>query len=620
MKSKKIFIINLVVISAIIIIAFVGVVYKVYQPIESINDQLPSLESDLLKLQNDIISEDFSTAEKSINNISQDLKIIHSSLDKTAWMEGIPVLRDNYVFASQIVVAGEYLIDSGKNLLPIVQELRRIVPKGNTYQQLNGRQKEAILQNLSLALPMIKDLDPKIKSSVAALQSVKQSNLVLPLEKLSKKINNFLPLINPSLQITDSLIKALPLMSGYDAPKTYLLIMQNNDELRPTGGFIGVYGIAKVRDGLLTSLSTSDSYALDKEAADYLNIEPPKPIKDFMAKKWFFRDANWYPDFPAAAEKLLWFYKQERGKENPSGVIAFDQDFVAGLLDITGPIKTKDLVFNSANFGDLLQYEVEQNYIERGLKKENRKDIVEELSTELIAKLAGLPIDKWLEILSYAQNNLIQKHVLLFDQNKNLQSIYNSNGWTGEIKQTDGDYLMFIDANMVALKTDRIVDKKINYTLREDQSGNLISIATISYTNNGKVDYRTTALRTYTRLYVPAGSELISSSGALTNDRGDDPGKTGVVDVTNEFNKTSFGAFIYIKPGETKSLIFEYKLPPRIKDQLTAGSYTLFVQKQPGTTGHKLSIRVKLGNLEKVAETDLIVDRSVKINNLSLQK
>ncbi|MDD1463708.1 hypothetical protein MEO39_27425, partial [Dolichospermum sp. ST_sed2] len=87
---------------------------------------------------------------------------------------------------------------------------------------------------------------------------------------------------------------------------------------------------------------------------------------------------------------------------------------------------------------------------------------------------------------------------------------------------------------------------------------------------------------TYTRVYVPQGSGLISSVGIMENDKLKG-GRPGEVEITEELEKTVFGGFISIEPQEQGELIYTYKLPDSISKQIENDEYKLLVQKQGGT-------------------------------------
>jgi hypothetical protein len=195
------------------------------------------------------------------------------------------------------------------------------------------------------------------------------------------------------------------------------------------------------------------------------------------------------------------------------------------------------------------------------------------------------------------------------------------------MRSSVGDYLMFVDANLAALKTDQYVKRGVTYQLAFNNKGDLIAKATMNYQNNGSFTWKSTRYRTYTRLYVPKGSKLINTVGSMSADKSVVPGKT---DVFEDLGKTVFGAFISIEPGKSGSLSFEYQLPDSIKEMILNGNYDLLIQKQAGTTGHALSLGLNFqdkikdavpaeekkdwGNNSYVLNTDLSVDREVKIN------
>ncbi|MEK7139585.1 MAG: DUF4012 domain-containing protein [Patescibacteria group bacterium] len=412
-----------------------------------------------------------------------------------------------------------------------------------------------------------------------------------------------------------SLVTLWPKLSGLDQPKTYLVVMQNNDELRPSGGFIGVYGLLTVQRGQIISWTTADSYSLDRPAEEYLRVDPPAAIREYLTKYWWFRDANWSPDWPTSAEQLLWFYRQERGAGRPTGVIAFDPTVIERLLDITGPLTAEDgTKYTAENFSDALQYEVEQGYIERGVAKVDRKDIINDLGQSLVTKIKTLSIPQLFTAMNTLEQALTEKHLLLYDTDPTLQAEYAQRGWAGAIRSTlaNSDYLMVVDANMAALKTDRVVDKTIRYQVQTNDAGQAIALVTIHYRHTAtKHDYRTSRLRTYTRVYAPAGSALRGVWGAKGNDRGDAPSQPLPPDVSEEAGKAVFGVFTTVEVNQEQTLIFEYQLPASVAQAAANGGYRLLVQKQAGTIGHPLTVKVRLPGSTIDVETDLRLDRQL---------
>lgn len=417
-------------------------------------------------------------------------------------------------------------------------------------------------------------------------------------------------------QSTPNILTLLPKLGGYGQPKTYLVIMQNNDELRPTGGFIGVYGIFTISNGTLTDWTTADSYALDRPAEGYLRVTPPDPIATYMdTDRWWFRDANWSPDWPTAAEKLLWFYQQERGTGNPTAVVAFDPTVIEQLLTLTGPITIDDTTFTADTFTDALQYQVELAYVEQGLPKSERKAIVATLAETLLQRVRQLPIRDWFTATRLLERSLQQKHILLYDRDTNVQSEIVRRGWGGDIKSVTGDYVLVVDSNMVARKTDRVVERDIRYqVMQHPLTGKTIALVTVHYRHQAPHDYRTSRLRTYVRVYAPLGSTLLGVWGAKPNDRDPDMLQPLPPDVIDEMEKTSFGVFTTVEPLQEQTLIFEYQLPDYLyADFVRTGRWPLYIQKQPGTSGHDLDVRVELDGSQRHFSGTLATDQALSL-------
>jgi len=175
-----------------------------------------------------------------------------------------------------------------------------------------------------------------------------------------------------------------------------------------------------------------------------------------------------------------------------------------------------------------------------------------------------------------------------------LQSLVESVNWAGRVNQEwSGDYLMFVDANLGALKTDYYVKRKIDYTV--DFTGEK-PFATAVYTYNNTApfgDWRTSDYHTYVRAYVPKGSVYKERFMINAVASGEDLGRTfmgGYVDAE-------------INQGDVTTTL-KYELPDTIK----ADDYKLMVQKQSGIG--TLPIHIKIITKDKTIEqsTDIIHD------------
>ncbi len=382
---------------------------------------------------------------------------------------------------------------------------------------------------------------------------------------------------------------------GFSKPQTYLILFLNNTEIRPAGGFIGAYGVVRVDKGMPEILKVEGTELLDNFSPQDFPSLPPEPLQKYLpVKRWGFRDSNWSPDFASSSIKALDLFKKEKGAaaEDISAVIGITPTLIEEILKISGPISVNGQEFNAQNFTEKLEYEVEYGYAEQGLDFDDRKKVLIDLTHALLARIRGDIFKHWSRYLALGQRMLAEKQILAYSNDPETESVLLAKNWAGEIKQTAGDYLLWVDANMASLKTDKVIDRELSYSFAPTSSGKYIATVKMKYANKGSFTKFTTRYRTYARVYLPAGSQFIFVLGSLKSDRA--PG-AGTVDQGVENGKQWFGAFTSIEPGKTGELVWQFYLAPRVVEQIKNNSYNLLAQKQAGTIANTLTLDLNFG-------------------------
>jgi len=598
-------------VSLILVGVYFGTARKVYSLSEEGKQNLEAASNEISALNLEKASSYLGDAE---DNFSEAAK----NFSRLKFLSIIPWVGNQYDAAAGLLQSGVQTSSALRDLVGVAEEIISVtgdaeaVVKGipaisgeTSFAEISPEKKRELLQKLFEAPPKLQGAKAKIDLALLALDQVDEEDVAGQILKVLAPVREALLKIQGTLAKAIPAAEILPKIAGYPEEKTYLFLLQNSDELRPTGGFIGTYGIVKVKDGNVETFDTDNIYALDGAAERFLRITPPAPVGKYLrVGAWFMRDSNWSPDFPTAAAKAEWFYRAEGGREKKiDAVIAVTPTFIENVLRQIGNIEMDGETFTPENLMDVLQYKVEKEYYEKGIPEVQRKDIVGKLGENIFDRLSNLPSSRWADLFRVADEALTERHLLVWSEDQELQTIIVREGWSGKILESDGDYLMVIDANLAALKTDGVMDKKINYSISKDLSGNLRAKVDIIYKNNGTFTWKTTRYRTYTRVYVPEGSVLIGGSGMMENDRIYDPARRlGKIDVGEELGKTYFGAFISIEPGKEGTLSFEYTLSEKIKSQIDQGLYKLLVQKQSGTIAHPLTLNLNFGKNIKQAQ------------------
>ncbi len=608
-----------------LIIAVIGLVLLLaalggsYKELRAAGEQGLAGKNDITAAVDAIKAQDWKTAGTLATKARSEFNDALASLDKT---RSNPAIK-NFSPARRQIDDLEYLLKTAEILsrslergLPIASGLSQIsAAAGNrNFADLPETDKSRFLRMIYESEPELNGLKANVDLALLNLDKIHKIGILWPIYSQISDIKQELLQASELLGKTTPLIKLLPALAGYPNASRFLIILQNNDELRPTGGFIGVYGILESRNGGIVSINTDDSYHIDMPASlsDKWKTEAPAPLKKYLkVEKWYFRDSNWSPDWPTSAKNINDIFLGESAAIGTStqpftGIIAITPDFIGDLLNLVGPIVVRDQTYDATNFQPLLQYNVEVAYKDQAISSWDRKNIIDELMNELKGRLFKLSADKASGLIKAIDNNISEKNIQAYFLNAGWQGLAKDMGMSGEIKNPASDYLMVVDANLGAFKTDAVIKKDISYTLNQNTNG-LSAAVRLSYRHEGGFDWRTTRYRSYTRVYAPLGSRLISLKGIDE--------ATADISVTDDssLNKTVFSFFWTIEPGTSANAVLSYNLPDRINVQMKAGVYELLVQRQAGSRINSLKAIYKpLTGKVKELNDNLNTDKSFK--------
>lgn len=398
----------------------------------------------------------------------------------------------------------------------------------------------------------------------------------------------------PDIEGAVGLAVALPRLAGLRQPQTYLLLGQNNDELRATGGFIGTAGLLTLHLGELVRLDYRDSYAFDA-ATSYVALPPPAPYQRYMLMGvWRLRDSNWWADFPTSARQAEAFLWHEQG-EPVDGVLAYDQTLLEMALRILGPVDVPAFEerVDATNFMQIIEvYAHPPGYKEDTREAEDlrkvvlpdRKAFVRELADALLERAKALEPGQWLRVAEALRTSLREKHLLLYFHEPSVAQPLAAVGWDGGVRPpAQGDFLLVVETNVGYSKANRYVGRTVDYQLRlGPDAAPAGARVTVTYRNGNsaparhcsaeEVDFYTaddSCYKSYLRVYVPSGSIPAGATGL-----------SSALEWFSEGEATVLAGLVVLPPGETRQVEFAY-VPPR---EITAGSgqYQLTLLKQPG--------------------------------------
>lgn len=531
--------------------------------------------------------------------------------------------------ATNIISAGSKISDAGINLSKFYSYSKQIKITAAGFETPDGfygtvNAGRYYLDKASQELSEARDLLSEVDAS--ALPEELRGNFVDSKNKLETATN--------SVQAISNL---LFLFQGFigNGKKSVLVLFENNNEIRPTGGFIGTYGIFKLNDGRITEQKITSIYDLDGQLKE--KIAPPGQFS-FMTDHWGIRDSNWFPDFKDSAQKAIMFYEKEAG-ETPDAVVAVTPDIFIDLLKITGPIDFPkyNLTLNSDNFRDQVQFNTSEAY-DKEINKP--KQLLADFEPLLLQRLAEMPNGSSSAILSALFKNLAAKNLLFYDRDNSIQTQFENYNWAGTVSVTDRDYLSVVNANLGGRKTDLSILQNVKVESEMQIDGTLINTVTYKRTHQTGL-YENAKNIDFVRFIVPEGSTLISAKGfnkkpyypsdgsAYENNgvpfkidadlynidaRSKVDASSGTV-ITNYDGKTSFGNWIELDPGDSSTITLIYRVP---LDLTQTRKHSFIFQKQPGVTGLNLDYQFMPHRkiLWYTPADSRVVDRSIQLRKI----
>lgn len=388
-------------------------------------------------------------------------------------------------------------------------------------------------------------------------------------------------------------VEHIPLLLGYSAPKTYLILFQNNTEMRPGGGFIGSYATVRLDKGKMEILAFEGTESIDARAPKNWKIEPPKEMSEQLkVDRWYFRDSNWDPDFGISAKRALAFYAAEGGvaADDIDMVVAITPTVLESLMKRVGTVTVDGITFTPEDVTEKLEYEVEYGYEKRGISFAQRKQIMLPFFHTLMDKLT---IDLFThpdQYLALARMLIEEKHIVAYSTDPGVAPLIKQFSAEGIVAQTTGDYLLWVDANLAALKTDHAMDRHMSYTVQKNADGIWQGRVSMTYTHTGQFDWRTSRYRSFARVYVPQGSVLREVREKGPQGNRDVAIPLDQITQGQAYGKQWFGYFTVIEPGDTESVDVIYDLPETVVSLLNSTSYQLLVQKQVGLPSTTLTL------------------------------
>lgn len=616
-KLPKWALITLIVLFTVILLATAsftaGYLYaKTYIP--SVLKTKDSLSAVIASIQ----EKDLITAKQNLKTAQQELETINSKYQKITFIQKIPLLG---IYAQDV----NHALSASRSGLEVIDGLIIAI---EPYSDLIGLKTDAqsdleidsiedrivfLVDTLGKISPELEKLEGKVQATQEEINKIDPNRY--PESILGKQIRSNIVKVQSTISETailltqaQPMIKLLPQLLGEENEKTYMILFQNDAELRPTGGFLTAYAYLKVSRGKITPLESNDIYDLDARYSK--NIPAPDSIKKYLEEsRWHIRNMNISPDFKVSMDQFYSAYKDIPRVRQIDGIIAIDTQVPVEILKIIGPIG----VGGWGNFSaendprcDCPQvfYALEEIADRpRNTLVVDRKAVLGPLMHSMMANAMGSPKHLWPKLFNVVLDSIKYKHLIFYfpvEENQKTAEDFNA---AGRIKDYDYDYLHINDTNFGGAKTDMFITRSVEQEVSISDQGLAEKTVTITYDNpykgsNCNLEAGGLCLngqyRDWVRLYVPLGSKLTSVTGSEVKEQ-----------TSEDLGKTVFEAYFTMRPESTSKISFTYELP----EGLNLKPYRLLIQKQPGTRViiHNILVNGKEEKVEINSDTEIVL-------------
>lgn len=610
MKKNKI----ISIIVGFLVLLLIFAYFFVYVPVTKIKAQAGIVMASAKELKATFAKNDIDLLSSKLNEFDGKYKNFEATSKSIYWASFVPYVSD----FRNMVEAGDYLISAAKEAVVAIEPYADLIGFKKGQSSFVEKSAEDRLQTAVLTLDkMLSKIDPisaDIKAAEDRMDKINPS--IYP-----KKIGNITVQDNianvkeqfkgmASLFVdAKPLIKKLPDILGSNEEKTYLVLFQNDKELRATGGFLTFYTVFKIRNGKLTIAHSDDIYSLDASIA--VHPKAPREILTYHkgVYEFYIRDSNLSPDFIASMKLFDSLYQKSGSKVAYDGIIAVDSKILVDMLTIFGDASVDGINFSAkkdsrCDCSQVLYQLFDMVDRPTPYLKENRKGILGDLLYTLFYRaLQFSPSKYWGTLAQTMYSNLQEKHILLDFNDPEIQASVEKLDFAGRINSYSGDYLHVNNVNFAGAKSNLFVTETITSKANKQSDGLIAREVDVDYRNpypasdcnleRGNLCLNA-ILRNWVRIYAPLGSKLVSFEGSLKK-----------VQTYDELGKTVFEGYLEVPTQGKASIIVKYTLPSSLSNQ----NYSLLIQKQPGIDSQKLEVDY---NNRSLFKGDLTRDQEFK--------
>jgi hypothetical protein len=640
------------------VVFLIGTIFLVVIPAQQAYTAVQSIGDKVNALAADLGNKDLTRLDAYVTEINAEFDKIVEIVNRYEFLNELGFTKGYY---HNLQVAGEIIDKSQILLTETVPEFKvilqsvgyRVDPneplpaegvegteaaEGEEENSLNGLLKEMprIIQLYESSEPQIFDLietfnkiDPEYIPSIG---SGSWRQRVVDLQALTADVPSI------SAQVKE-VLALLPELLGAESPTTYLVIFQNEKEMRASGGLLTAFGTVTVDKGDIgDEISATDMWDLEGFVRETLGVNagpasfnPYEVNPEYVNPYWGFyqniygqnflmnngcgatalraQDSGLYPDLYWTMDIFSDYY-DVASLYNPVKYPAYDHILILNTFfasDIVSLVEPLTIESNGAQItSENLAREIFAETSTAPLDPSIRKSYIGEVASAVQDKITSLSAEQFMSLGQMLIRTIQAKNIAFSSKDEQVQAYFDELGLSGRIeKNFAGDYFHLNEAQNCALKSNFYVRNTTTQTVNIDAEGDISKVIRVDWKNDhviqpGEENIISSSwaffYRAWVRVFAPEGSAFTGSdglgrSGPLWYEPFDYYDSTMEKQMQDNIIYFDQRRFTDADPIPEQQLIVTYDLPQSLKYDPLNG-YRLLIQKHPGKQDEQNTVNI----------------------------
>lgn len=443
-----------------------------------------------------------------ITDILPELKVI---LSAAGYKVDGEVSSDNQIVTAEL---SEETTDSNKEQIQgLIRELPRMI---SLYDQVELQVNDLIT--------LFNQLNPEYIPNIGT-SGIKEK--VIKAQKLTAEY----PALSAQLKDT---LSVLPTLLGSEAPASYLIVYQNEKEMRASGGLLSAYGNLVIDKGELgDDISATDMWDLEGYTSwtlgrdvGYRNIYGQNALMNFGCGASYLRaqDSGIYPDLHLVMDMFKDYY-DIANKANPKKypgyqhIVILNTFFASDIISLVEPLEVEGQTITSENAAKVIFGETSAQPLNPAI----RKEFIGKVATALKDKFNELSAADFPRIVQMLIRTMQEKNIAFYSKVPEVQAYFDQWGVSGRIeKEFAGDYFHLNEAQNCSLKSNFYVYDTVTQNIKINDTGNISKDIAVDWVNEKVYDPEEPYIisnsfmfryRAWVRVFMPQGSKVTKTNG-----------------------------------------------------------------------------------------------------------